>query len=53
MSDVDTEQLVEEIARYLAVVDLFRALGCDPTWRSEAAHTPTTSGDEPQQSRIS
>ncbi len=31
----DAEKLMEEIDRYLAAVDLFRALGCDPTWRPE------------------
>jgi hypothetical protein len=29
------EKLIEEIDRYLAAVDLFRALGCKPTWRPE------------------
>jgi len=27
--------LLEEIQRYLAVVDAFRALGVNPTWASE------------------
>jgi hypothetical protein len=32
----DTErELVDEIRRYLAVVDAFRALGAGPTWMSE------------------
>jgi hypothetical protein len=32
----DTQQeLIEEIRRYLAVVDAFRALGAEPTWMSE------------------
>ncbi|HKD34226.1 MAG TPA: hypothetical protein VKB73_12305 [Gaiellaceae bacterium] len=31
----DIAALVEEIRRYLAAVDAFRALGCAPTWRSE------------------
>lgn len=30
-----TEGLIEEIARYLAVVDAFRAADCEPTWRPE------------------
>jgi hypothetical protein len=29
--------LIREIARYLAVVDAFRAAGCEPTWRPESA----------------
>jgi hypothetical protein len=32
---IDSEALVEEIGRYLAAVDLFRALECEPTWRPE------------------
>ena len=31
----DTGKLIEEIGRYLAAVDLFRASGCEPTWRPE------------------
>ena len=30
-----TEALIEEIGRYLAAIDLFRAEGCEPTWQSE------------------
>jgi hypothetical protein len=33
---IDTKSLLEEIARYLAAVDLFRALGSEPTWLPEA-----------------
>lgn len=33
--DTSTEGLVEEIARYLAAVDVFRAANCEPTWRPE------------------
>ena len=29
------EDLIVEIARYLAAVDLFRAEQCEPTWRRE------------------
>jgi hypothetical protein len=32
---IDTEALVEEVGRYLAAVDLFRAVECEPTWRPE------------------
>lgn len=31
----DTEKLMEEIDRYLAVVDLFRSENCELTWRPE------------------
>lgn len=31
----ETDRLIEEIDRYLAAVDLFRALECEPTWRLE------------------
>jgi hypothetical protein len=34
---IETEALAEEIDRYLAAVDLFRAAGCEPTWRPEYA----------------
>ena len=30
-----SEDLILEIARYLAAVDLFRAEQCEPTWRRE------------------
>jgi hypothetical protein len=33
--------LIDEIERYLAAVDVFRALGCEPTWIPEPeADTP-------------
>ena len=32
-----TEALVDEIARYLAAVDVFRAEACEPTWLAEPA----------------
>jgi hypothetical protein len=34
-AETDTAKLMEEIDRYLAAVDLFRAQGCEPTWRPE------------------
>ena len=42
----DKQQLIEEIDRYLAAVDLFRSESCEPTWRPEihaevAVSTPT------------
>jgi hypothetical protein len=30
--DIDIAALIEEIQRYLAAVDAFRAAGCEPTW---------------------
>jgi hypothetical protein len=32
--------LIDEIERYLAAVDVFRALGCEPTWQPESAPRP-------------
>ena len=32
---IDLEALGEEITRYLAAVELFRSLGCEPCWRPE------------------
>ena len=32
--------LAEEAQRYLAVVEFFRAEGCEPHWRPEAAPPP-------------
>ena len=36
---IDLTALIEEIGRYLAAVDLFRALDSEPTWRPEALRT--------------
>jgi hypothetical protein len=33
--DIDFDALLEEIARYLAAVDAFRAASCEPTWLPE------------------
>ena len=30
-----TEALADEVARYLAAVDLFREMSCEPSWRPE------------------
>ncbi len=35
--DTDTKTLIDEITRYLAAVDVFRAAGCEPSWRPEAS----------------
>jgi hypothetical protein len=33
--DIDFDGLLEEIARYLAAVEAFRAAACEPTWLPE------------------
>jgi hypothetical protein len=33
--DIDTETLLDEIARYLAVVELFRTADAEPSWHPE------------------
>ena len=33
--EIDITELVEEIRRYLAAVDAFRAAGCEPTWHTD------------------
>ena len=35
MFEKELDELLEEIAHYLGVVDLFRAEGCEPDWRPE------------------
>jgi len=47
----DPNALIDEIARYLAVVDLFRAADCEPTWRPELT-VAVESESEPRSSRI-
>lgn len=39
--ETSTEELVGEITRYLAAVDVFRAEGHEPIWRPELAAAPT------------
>jgi hypothetical protein len=34
--------LIEEVERYLAAVDAFRRLGCEPTWRPEPMQAVTS-----------
>jgi hypothetical protein len=41
---MNTDQLIEEIERYLAAVALFRQLGHEPEWASE--EIATVVGDE-------
>ena len=38
-------ELIDEITRYLAAVELFRSLGCEPCWRPES--TLLLAPDEP------
>jgi hypothetical protein len=40
---IDITALVEEIRRYLATVDAFRAADCEPSWRADRA---TSAGRE-------
>jgi hypothetical protein len=35
MFEMEVMKLMEEVDRYLAAVDLFRAEHCEPTWRPE------------------
>jgi hypothetical protein len=37
---IDLAELIDEITRYLAAVDVFRALKCGPTWLPEYAALP-------------
>lgn len=32
---IEIHALIDELMRYLAAVDAFRALGCEPTWQPE------------------
>ena len=36
---IDANNLADEVARYLAVVDAFREASCEPTWRPEPVST--------------
>ena len=38
----DKPELIDEIATYLSAVELFRELGCEPTWRPESTPLPAT-----------
>ena len=38
--EIDIAALIEEIRRYLAAVDAFRAAGCLPTWRPDPGPAP-------------
>jgi hypothetical protein len=41
--DPGPPSLMDEITRYLAAVDAFRAAGYEPTWRAETAPAPSAS----------
>jgi hypothetical protein len=36
---IDANALTDEVARYLAVVDVFREANCEPTWHPEPVPT--------------
>ena len=38
---IDQSALLDEIARYLATVELFRSESCEPTWLPESVASPT------------
>lgn len=38
--EIDIAALIEEIQRYLAAVDAFRAAGCLPRWRPDPESAP-------------
>jgi hypothetical protein len=37
-SQLDLDELVREVERYLAAVEAFRAEGCEPVWATDEAH---------------
>ena len=41
--EIDITALIDEIRRYLAAVDAFRAAGCEPAWHTEH---PAGAGEE-------
>lgn len=57
-TETDMRKLVEEIDRYLAAVDIFRAADCEPTWRPEihsevvVSSVPLTSRQLPSDIRL-
>jgi len=42
--DGHSGSLMREIARYLEAVDLFRDLGCEPTWECDEPHAGAVVG---------
>lgn len=39
---IDSDELLLEIARYLAAVDVYRRENCAPTWLPESAPSPVS-----------
>lgn len=35
LASIDAKVLIQEVERYLAVIEAFRAEECEPTWRRE------------------
>jgi hypothetical protein len=35
LASIDAKVLIQEVERYLAAVEVFRAEECEPTWRRE------------------
>jgi hypothetical protein len=46
--DIDVDALLQEIARYLAAVDAFRAAACEPTWLPEPAASTSAGTPAPR-----
>jgi hypothetical protein len=53
MLDISGEYLIDEITRYLAAVDAFRAEGREPIWRPETVTAPTPELRSPARSASS
>ena len=49
---IDPSTLIDEVTRYLAVVDVFRDLNCEPTWRAEFEAATAAPESAPRNSRI-
>ena len=45
--EIDGATLADEVVRYLSVVELFRELDCEPTWRPERASLRAIAGTAP------
>lgn len=43
--------VADEAQQYLAVVEFFRALGCEPHWRPERPPQPSTTPQEQRRKR--
>ena len=47
-----TPKLIEEIDRYLAAIDLFRAEDCEPAWQPELEHRTPSASSTPAPDRL-